>query len=104
MVAITESQNASTATIAKDQTLEIHLPIQAGTGYSWALAANLTAPLELVRSGTVAATDKPGARTTQLFVLHPTNVGTGDVVINYSRPWDKDEPPARTFVLHVVVR
>jgi inhibitor of cysteine peptidase len=103
-VAITESQNGTTTTIAKDQSLEIRLPALAGTGYSWALAANPTAPLKLTRSDTLAASDRPGGPQTQLFVLQPTNTGAADVVINYSRPWEKDKPPARTFTLHVVVR
>ena len=102
-VAITESQNGTTTTIAKDQTLEIRLPAQAGTGYSWALA-HPTAPLKLVRLDTASAADRPGGPQTQLFLLQPTNTGAGDVVINYSRPWEKDNPPARTFTLHVVVR
>ncbi len=100
---VTENQNGTTTTIARDQSLEIRLPAQAGTGYSWTLA-NPTAPLKLVRSDTAAAADRPGGPQTQLFVLQPTNTGAGDVVINYSRPWEKDKPPARTFVLHVVVR
>ncbi len=104
VVAITETQNGTTTTITKDQTLEVRLPAQAGTGYSWALAANATAPLKLVRSDNASAADRPGGPQTQLFVLQPTNTGAGDVVINYSRSWEKDKPPARTFVLHVVVR
>jgi inhibitor of cysteine peptidase len=102
-VTVSESQTGTTTTIAQDQSLEIRLPANAGTGYSWALA-NLTAPLELVRSNTAVTTDRPGGPQTQLFALRPTNTGAGDVVINYSRPWEKDQPPARTFVLHVVVR
>jgi inhibitor of cysteine peptidase len=100
---VTESQNGTTTTVTKDQTLEIRLPAQAGTGYSWALA-NPTAPLKLARSDTPSTADRPGGSQTQVFVLQPTNTGAGDVVINYSRPWEKDKPPARTFVLHVVVR
>jgi inhibitor of cysteine peptidase len=102
VVAITESQNGATTTISKDQILEIRLPAQAGTGYSWTLAANPTAPLKLARSDTTSA-DRPGAPQTQIFMLQPTNTGAGDLVINYSRPWEKDKPPARTFTLHVVV-
>jgi predicted secreted protein len=56
---VTESQNGTTTTITKDQTLEIRIPAQAGTGYSWALA-NPTAPLKLVRSDTPSAADRPG--------------------------------------------
>jgi inhibitor of cysteine peptidase len=103
VIAIAESQNGTTATIGKDQILEIRLPAQAGTGYSWTLAANPTAPLKLARSDMTSA-DRPGGPQTQFFLLQPTNSGAGDVVINYSRPWEKDKPPARTFVLHVVVR
>ncbi len=103
VVAIAESQNGTTTTIGKDQIIEIRLPAQAGTGYSWTLAPNPTAPLKLARSDTTSA-DRPGGPQTQFFLLQPTNTGAGDVVINYSRPWEKDKPAARTFVLHVVVR
>jgi inhibitor of cysteine peptidase len=103
VVAIAEAQNGTTTTIGKDQILEIRLPAQAGTGYSWTFAANPTAPLKLVRSDTTSA-DRPGGPQTQFFLLQPTNTGAGDVVINYGRPWEKDKPPARTLVLHVVVR
>jgi inhibitor of cysteine peptidase len=102
-VSVTEGQNGTTTTIAKDQNFGNSLTAQVGTGYSWTLA-NPTTPLKLVRSDTASATDRPGAPQTQLFVMQPTNTGSGDVVINYSRPWEKDKPPARTFVLHVVVR
>ena len=104
VITISEGQNGSTATIGKNQSLSILLSAQSGTGYSWALAGNPTAPLELVRSGTVSAAKQPGGPQTQGFLLRPTNSGAGDVVINYSRPWEKDKPPARTFVLHVVVQ
>jgi predicted secreted protein len=103
VVAIAEGQSGTTTTIGKDQIIEIRLPAQAGTGYSWTLAANPTAPLKLARSDTTSA-DRPGGPQTQFFLLQPTSTGTGDLVINYSRPWEKDKPPARTFVLHVVVR
>jgi predicted secreted protein len=103
VVAIAEGQNGTTTTIGKDQILEIRLPAQAGTGYSWTLAANPTAPLKLSRSDTTS-TDRPGGPQTHFFLLQPTNAGAGDVVINYSRPWEKEKPAARTFVLHVVVR
>ena len=103
VVEIAEGQNGTTTTIGKDQIIEIRLPAQAGTGYSWTLAAHPTAPLKLARSDTTSA-DRPGGPQTQFFLLQPTNTGAGDVVINYSRPWEKDKPSARTFVLHVVVR
>jgi predicted secreted protein len=103
VVSIAEGQNGTTTTISKDQILQIRLPAQAGTGYSWTLAADPTALLKLARSDTTSA-DRPGGPQTQFFVLQPTNTGAGDVVINYSRPWEKDNPPVRTFVLHVVVR
>ena len=102
VVAIAEGQNGTTTTIGKDQILEIRLPAQAGTGYTWALAANPMATLKLARSDTTSA-DRPGAPQTQIFMLQPTNTGAGDLVINYSRPWEKDKPPVRMFTLHVVV-
>ena len=36
--------------------------------------------------------------------LIPVGPGTADIEFNYRRPWLKDQPPARSYKLRVVVR
>jgi inhibitor of cysteine peptidase len=106
VVALTENQNASTAEIAKAQNLEIRLPVQGGTGFSWALTHAPSAPVRLVSSEILPteAGNRPGGPQMQLFVFTPKAAGSGDIELGYRRPWEKDAPPARAFSVHVVVR
>jgi predicted secreted protein len=46
----------------------------------------------------------PGAAAAQIFTFVPVGAGTTDVEFNYRRPWLKDQPPARTYKIRVVVR
>lgn len=104
-VTLTESQNGGSAELAKDQKLEIRLPVQGGTGFSWELMRPPRAPVRLLSSNAQPAGpgNLPGGPATQLFVFEPTGAGSGDIELGYRRPWEKDTKPARTFVVHVVV-
>ena len=46
----------------------------------------------------------PGAPATQIFTFVPVAPGTTDVEFSYRRPWLKDQPPARTYKIRVIVR
>ncbi len=104
-VTLTESQNGGSAELAEDQKLEIRLPVQGGTGFSWELMRPPRAPVRLLSSNAQPAGpgNLPGGPATQLFVFEPTGAGSGDIELGYRRPWEKDTQPARTFVVHVVV-
>jgi inhibitor of cysteine peptidase len=105
-IVVTEQQNGSGIEIAKDQQVEIRLPVQAGTGYSWDLMHPPTAPLRLVGSGSRSASGSslPGGPVTQIFVFVPVSPGSGELELGYRRPWETTIAPARTFRLRVVVR
>jgi predicted secreted protein len=102
---VTEEQNGSMVEIAKDRQVEIRLPVQAGTGYSWELLHPPTAPLRLISSESSSATggSLPGGPATQLFVFAPIAPGSGELEFGYRRPWETTAAPARTFRLRVVV-
>jgi|SRR5262245_6610140 len=106
VVALTESQNGRTVEIAPSQSLEIRLPVQGGTGYSWELEDASSTLLRLVSSNLMAgeAGVRPGSAQIQLLTFSPITGGSGDIVLRYRRPWEKDSKPARTFRVHVVVR
>jgi inhibitor of cysteine peptidase len=104
-VTLTETQNGSTVEMSKDQRLEIRLPVQGGTGFSWELMRT-SAPVRLLNSTTRPAPsgNLPGGPQIEVFVFEPTAAGSGDIELGYRRPWEKDSQPARRFVAHIVVR
>jgi inhibitor of cysteine peptidase len=105
-VVLTETQNGSTIEMSKNQRLEIRLPVQGGAGFSWGLARAPSAPVRFINSATepVPGGNIPGGPQTEIFKFEPTAAGSGDIELGYRRPWEKDTQPARTFVVHVVVR
>jgi len=86
-VTLTESQNGGGAELAKDQKLEIRLPVQGGTGFSWELMRPPRAPVRLLSSNAQPAGpgNLPGGPATQLFVFEPTGAGSGDILATGAR-------------------
>ena len=95
---------APKVTLAPGDTLEIILRAQAGTGYSWQLAA--TAARFFTVSSETLATDKqlPGGEVFQLFRIHADSPGRQLLDFQYSRPWEKNTPPARIFRVKLRIR
>jgi predicted secreted protein len=106
VVAVTENQNGGTVEITRAQKLEIRLPVQGGTGFSWELTHAPGAAVRLASSKVLPGSTgaRPGGAQIQLLVFTPTAAGADDIELGYRRPWEKASPPARTFVVHVVVR
>jgi predicted secreted protein len=105
-VALGENQNGATVNITKDQDLEIRLPVQGGTGFIWELVSAPSAPVHLTNKEIVRADgeSRPGGPQAQLFMFKPSGTGSGDIELAYRRPWEQTTPPARTFLVHVMVR
>jgi predicted secreted protein len=106
VVAVTENQNGSTVEITRAQKLEVRLPVQGGTGFSWELTRAPGAAVRLASSKVLpgSAGARPGGAQIQVLVFAPTAAGADDIELGYRRPWEKASAPARTFVVHVVVR
>jgi predicted secreted protein len=104
VVTVSESENAGKITIGADQQLEIRLPVQGGTGYSWELDAASNAPVRLLESHLQAAEPgRPGGPQMQVLRFTRTGAGSGDLRLGYRRPWEKDRPSARTFTIQLTV-
>ncbi len=102
IVAVGEVDAGTTVTLAVGDTLEVTLPSNPSTGYTWQVAgeprcvvprgeARYTALDELVGSGGVLTWD-----------LEAVEAGTEDLSLVYQRPWE-DVAPERTFTVRVVV-
>jgi inhibitor of cysteine peptidase len=103
-VIVAEQQNGTTVELSRGQRLVVRLATRAGTGFSWAPSAPTNGVLRLAKSETRRGPSMPGALAAQIFTFVPLGPGTADVELSYRRPWLKDQPPARTYKLRVVVR
>lgn len=112
IVTVTESANGSTVNIGEGDRLRVELPSNPSTGFSWQT-------LEL-NSWVLARTKRPeftpdwvvgpdrqrmvGGAGKLTFEYEAIGAGTSPVKIAYSRQWETNTAPAKTFQLTVVVK
>jgi inhibitor of cysteine peptidase len=105
-VTVTEKDADTTATVAAGQDLKVALSGNPSTGYSWSVAAR---PLFLEQQGeptfdSKAPSNVVGASGTQTTTFKATSAGSGILKMIYSRPFEKDTPPAKTFSITVIAK
>jgi predicted secreted protein len=83
----------------------IALPSNASTGYGW---TQTTADPKIVSyAGNVrqpAPQAVPGAAGQQIFIYHANRSGATTIVLNYSRAFEPDAPPAKSLTYTVTVQ
>lgn len=101
---------ASSLTVKAGSTIEISLPSNASTGYGWQLANPLPpeSPVSVtIHPETAApAEGRPplcGAPGTTRVTIRGLRRGTATIRLQYVRPWEKNQPPARTNTLAVTI-
>ncbi|MGH7179029.1 MAG: protease inhibitor I42 family protein [Tepidisphaeraceae bacterium] len=106
VIAVAGEQNATdSVTLSIGQFSRVRLQQQTGTGYSWSLASPIdpAAPVKLEATWTDSDKSTPGALATQVFDIRALDMGQTTVRFVYTRPWETNTPPARTFTLNVTV-
>ena len=85
--------------------VEVTLPFQAGTGYTWALASHSDG-LSLVNTSTRSLSEdgRTGGPMEAIYVLKRTRQNTSPetAVFRLSRPWETDAPAAREVTVQFV--
>jgi len=107
-VRVTTQQNGITVTLKKGDLLEVTLPATLGTGYSWQVTQAGGALLSLREKSEGKKRDGEGPKTggaeDQVFQFDAKATGTAKLELQYSRPWEKQAPPAKTFSLTVTIQ
>ena len=99
-------ETSGPVTLKMGQLLEVRLPMQAGTGYSWAASSD-TSNLEFIDQATLhpwGGAPTVGGNQTQMFIYRA--IGPGEAVLHfaYRRPWEGGVPPAKTVEQRVTVK
>jgi len=104
-VTATEMQNNTRITVPPGGALVVRLESNVTTGYSWAIGKNDPAALKPLGKPVYEGPKKamPGTGGHQLFRFQAAGADGTDATLNleYKRPFEKDQPPARTFTLTV---
>ncbi|HTX57490.1 MAG TPA: protease inhibitor I42 family protein [Candidatus Acidoferrales bacterium] len=99
------SDAASPITVQVGEDFFIAVQSNDSTGYSWTQALP-GGDLIVAYEGNVREPADPalaGAPGQQIFIYHANRSGSATIVLNYTRPFEPDAPPAKTLTFTVNV-
>jgi inhibitor of cysteine peptidase len=88
--------------VAEGDEFVIAIAANPSTGYSWSAADNPDVTFESSRQ--VERANRPGAGGTQELTFRAAKQGTTTLVLDYTRPFEPDAPPAKSARFPVTVR
>lgn len=107
-VALDATDNGTKLEVQRGQTLVITLDANPTTGYRWERVASADGVLgqegEAEFRQEARVKDRVGAGSQEILRFKAQQAGQTDLELVYHRPWEKDEKPAETFAIQVVVR
>ena len=102
----TELQYADSGNTVKTsvgEKINIALDANATTGYTWQVVNYGKRVIKLDESAYKTDSKLIGAGGEQVYSFSAVGQGMTELIIKYSRPWEKDVPAAKKFVLNIVV-
>jgi predicted secreted protein len=106
---VTLAQHDRTIRLARGETLTVRLESNGTTGYQWEIASlprnlrRVSDSYEAPKQGR-GASAVAGAGGNQIFVFKGAAVGRGTLRLVYRQPWNRKDPPERSFRLIVITR
>lgn len=101
VVNVEQQQQEATVNVAPNRALEVRIPTQPGTGYSWTL---IGAPELMTLAGqSIEPPGSPlvGAWQVQVFRFRVNSAGKETLRFGYRRPWETAKAPVKTFELQI---
>ena len=98
--------NGTQIELKKDQLLEIALPSNVTTGFSWEVSQNNGALLA-IQGDPLYEEAQPGTMGgggTTLFTFKAVDAGTLTLELVYHQAWDAETPPADTYTLAITIK
>ena len=107
LTSLTESQDGSTLSLKPGDGFTVKLPSNPTTGYSWQVLEIDSGILEMVGEPVFQPDSNEqglvGAGGTETLHFEAKRSGESSLSLGYARPWEADEPPLKTFTIHLVV-
>jgi inhibitor of cysteine peptidase len=104
-VFVTVQQDGETVAATVGDVVEVQLPAQMGTGFSWQMrmpnsgaVTSLGSPALRSQQGT-----QPGGGEIEVFRMKVRTKGVTTLRFEYRRPWEKDKPAAKSFAVTIRV-
>jgi inhibitor of cysteine peptidase len=104
-VTVKDKDKEGKVKLAKGDTLEVRLPSNRTTGFSWQIAKIDKDKLKSQGKPVYEAPKKGliGAGGTEVFRFTAEAAGKSELELIYKRPFEKDKPPAKTYKLTVEI-
>lgn len=101
----TENSNGRTVKVVVGQPFKIRLESNPSIGYGWSIHKHNLSVLKSAGEPRFVKPSQPlpGAPGLQEFEFVANKAGTSRLELVYSRPWEKNTPPAQKFVLHLKI-
>ena len=104
-ITLGESDTGRTVEVQAGQSLTVRLPSNATTGFRWTVASERL--VKQVGESTYDAPQEPGivgAGGTETFKFKADSPGSGELKLEYRRPWEKGVAAEKTWSVTVIVR
>lgn len=105
VVTVTERDSSHSVKIRKGDTLLVRLEAQLSTRYGWQIAKTDNTRLKSLGEPVVEpGKELAGGIEHQVFRFRAMKTGSCALEMQYVRPWEKDKPPARMFMVKIRIR
>jgi inhibitor of cysteine peptidase len=103
MMHLDETYSGRAVVLAVDGVLQITLAENRTTGFQWSVKSDSEPACMLILDESQGAAGPPGKAGTHRWQFRGVRSGTGEIELEYRRPWEKDATPSKTFRLRVRV-
>ena len=101
---VDETFNGRTIDVTIGQTIEVRLPENPTTGFSWKLTSDGGPACVIADDEFIAPTGPPGKGGDHTWKFKAVRPGESDIELVYRRRWESSAGPSKTFKIHVKVR
>jgi inhibitor of cysteine peptidase len=102
MLTIDQSYDGRSVDLAVGQAIELRLPENPTTGFSWAVQTDGGPACSVAEGPPAPAGALPGQGREHAWEIRGVQAGTCRIGLAYRRPWETGAPPAQEF--HVGIR
>jgi len=98
-----DSDDSSHLCLYVGDRVTIKLPSNPTTGYSWGQPQGVVNLELLSTQSEPGASDRVGASSFQIFSFQARQAGVSTLTLNYFRPFEKNTPPRRVYLLSLTI-